>query len=87
MGNKVIFNEARLALKVINNRLKAEGNTLKDIDDFWKQCIKQVRTEHVMARFFDGLSDGEIARESGYCASVISNITSQHWQNKMEKHE
>lgn len=74
----------RLRVKAINKELFASGMILKDVDAFWKQCIKEVRKEYIMGRFFDGLSDGEIAREAGYCTQVISNVTRKHWEDKMK---
>jgi len=85
MSEQLKFNEVFKQVKSINKILFESGKNLKQVDEFWKSCIKEARKDYVMGRFFNGETDGEISRDSGYCSSVISKITTEHWNAEMYK--
>jgi hypothetical protein len=68
-------------VKSTNTKLMSKGLTLKQIDAFWRHCIKDVRKDLIIKWFNQGLNDTEIAKKTGYHLSTINDITTKHFND------
>lgn len=78
------FLEIKHQIKITNAALMKHGYTLKQLDTFWNDCIKEARKQKIMELFFDGKSVTEIKEITGLSKSTISQITTEYWNEKME---
>lgn len=77
--------EIKQTIARTNNALLNMGYNLKDLDAFWNDCIKAVRKEKIMNLFFEGKSTNEIVDCTGFSKSTVQKITSEYWDERMDK--
>lgn len=77
MENKIKYEDAIPRVMAINRKLFDAGLNLRQVAKFWKDCINEAKTREVMALFYEGFTDAEIAEKTGYGVIWISQISTK----------
>lgn len=85
MKNKLKYNEVLPRVRAVNRTLFEAGFNLKEVFAFWKECNKEAQKHEIMAMFYDGFSDAEIAEKTGYGKTYIMQITAEGLNEKVTK--
>lgn len=83
--SSLAFLEIKQQVTITNAALLKHGYTLKQLDGFWKDCIKEARKLRIMELFFDGKSVTEMVEITGLSKSTISQITTEYWNDEMDQ--
>ena len=82
---KEVLRKGSMDLTKANTELLELGLTFKEFEIITDKALKSLRKVYVMGRFFDGMTDGEISRESGLGMGVVSKITREYWNEEMQR--